>query len=71
LESSDFFFEESVSLHILNNRVHTFITKADCFDDLTLTGYTTRLQKFVQLSFIVQEGTVNKGPDAKYKIYFS
>ena len=39
LENSDFFFVESVKLHILSNRVRTFITKADCFDDLNFIGY--------------------------------
>ena len=39
LENSDFFFEESVCVKVLGNKVHTVIRKTDWFDDLSFTGY--------------------------------
>ena len=39
LENSDFFFQESVSVKVLCNKIHTAIRKTDWFDDLSFTGY--------------------------------
>jgi len=59
LENSDFFFEESVCVKILCNKIHTVIRKTDWFDDLSFTGYHNTA-KVCPAQFYSSRGNLDK-----------